>query len=108
MFERLGRFVVRRRWWVIAAWVVAAVAIGAFAPSLSDATTQDQADFLPDRYESVQATQIAQQAFGETGGATATIVVKREDGGPLTAADQATVGRLAQSISEVRGKMREA
>jgi putative drug exporter of the RND superfamily len=96
MFERLGRFVVYRRWWVIAAWLVAAVALGAFAPSLSDATTQDQADFLPDRYESVQATTLAQQAFGQADGATGTIVVKRDDGGPLTAADQATVARMTR------------
>lgn len=100
MFERLGRFVVYKRWWVIGAWLVAAVAAGAFAPSLGDVTTQDQADFLPSRYESVKATEIAQGAFGRADGATATIVVKRTDGGELTAADQATVGRLATTISD--------
>jgi putative drug exporter of the RND superfamily len=97
MFERLARFVVYKRWWVIGAWLAAAVAAGAFAPSL--VTTQDQADFLPSRYESVQATQIAQDAFGQTDGATATIVVKRADGGQLTDADQATVGKLASTLA---------
>jgi RND superfamily putative drug exporter len=100
MFERLGRFVVYRRWWVIAAWLVAAVALGAFAPSLSDATTQDQADFLPGRYESVQATALAQRAFGQVDGATATIVVKRDAGGPLTAADQATVAKMTRTVTD--------
>ena len=99
MFERLGRFVVYKRWWVIAVWVVGAVAAGVFAPGLGDVTTQDQADFLPSRYESVRATEIAQSAFGQADGATATIVVKRADGGPLTDADQATVGKLAETIS---------
>jgi putative drug exporter of the RND superfamily len=99
MFERLGRFVVYKRWWVIAVWVVGAVAAGAFAPSLGDVTTQDQADFLPSRYESVRATEIAQSAFGQSDGATATIVVRRTDGGPLTDADQATVGKLAETIA---------
>ncbi|HTF12794.1 MAG TPA: MMPL family transporter, partial [Asanoa sp.] len=93
----MGRFVVYKRWWVIGAWLAAAIAALVFAPSL--VTTQDQADFLPSRYESVQATQIAQDAFGQTDGATATIVVKRADGGQLTDADQATVGRLAETIS---------
>ncbi|GIF52196.1 RND superfamily putative drug exporter [Asanoa ferruginea] len=97
MFERLARFVVYKRWWVIGAWLVAAVAAGAFAPSL--VTTQDQADFLPNSYESVKATEIAQDAFGQTDGATATIVVKRADGGQLTDADQATVGKLATTVS---------
>ena len=100
MFERLGRFVVYKRWWVIAAWLVAAVAAGLFAPSLGDVTTQDQADFLPSRYESIRATEIAQDAFGRTDGATATIVVKRADGAALTEADQATVGRLAEELSQ--------
>ncbi|HEV7707501.1 MAG TPA: MMPL family transporter [Asanoa sp.] len=97
MFERLARFVVYKRWWVIGTWLAAAFVAGAFAPSL--VTTQDQADFLPSRYESVQATQIAQGAFGQTDGATATIVVKRADGGQLTDADQATVGKLASTLA---------
>ncbi|GAA1898578.1 MMPL family transporter [Asanoa iriomotensis] len=97
MFERLARFVVYKRWWVIAAWLVAAAAAVAFAPSLK--TTSDQANFLPNSYESIQATEIAQSAFGQTDGATATIVVRRSDGGQLTEADQATVGKLAETIS---------
>ena len=31
MFERLGRFVVGKAWWVIGGWVVAAIAIIAAA-----------------------------------------------------------------------------
>ncbi|GIF74986.1 MMPL family transporter [Asanoa siamensis] len=99
MFERLGRFVVYKRWWVILAWVAAAVATGLFAPALGSVTTQDQADFLPNSYESIRATEITQGAFGQTDGATATIVITRADGAPLTDADQATAGRLAETIS---------
>ncbi|GIF62395.1 putative membrane protein [Asanoa ishikariensis] len=97
MFERLGRFVVYERWWVIVAWLAAAAASVAFAPSLE--TTSDQANFLPGSYESIRATEIAQGAFGESDGATATIVVKRSDGGELTAADQDTVSRLAEAVT---------
>lgn len=98
MFGRLGRLVVHNPWKVIAVWVLAAVAILAFAPSLSDAETQDQANFLPNSYESVKALELAEQAFGKTEDATATIVVKRGDGGALTEADQAKVGELAQRL----------
>ena len=55
MFGRLGRFVVRRAWWVIAGWLVASAAIIGLSPSLSDITSAEQSDFLPDTYESVQA-----------------------------------------------------
>ena len=59
MFTELGRFVVHNPWKVIAAWVIAAVAVVAFAPTLADVTNKDQASFLPDSYESVQAQELA-------------------------------------------------
>ncbi|MDG4832711.1 MMPL family transporter [Solwaraspora sp. WMMD1047] len=98
MFERLGRFVVYNPWKVIFAWLVVAGAILALAPTLDEVTNQDQANFLPDSYESVQALELAQQQFAQTNDATATIVVKRTDGQPLTEADHDTVGGLAQAI----------
>ena len=98
MFERLGRFVVRRPWWVIAAWVVAAVAILSTAPTLSEVTNQDQTEFLPSSYESIEAQDLAEETFGTQADATATIVFKRTDGEPLTESDQATVGEVADEL----------
>lgn len=102
MFTKLGRFVVQNPWKVIAAWVIAAIAVVAFAPTLSDVTNKDQASFLPDSYESVQAQKLAADAFGQTNDATASIVVKRSDGGALTAADQAKVTDLASKITAAK------
>jgi RND superfamily putative drug exporter len=98
MFAGLGRVVVHNPWKVIGLWVLAAVAVVVFAPSLADVTTQDQANFLPDDYESAQAQALTQEAFGQASDATATIVVKRTDGQPLTEADEATVAALAGRI----------
>lgn len=98
MFERLGRIVVYNPWKVILAWLVAAAAIVVLAPSLDDVTSQDQANFLPDSYESVQAMDVAEQDFAQANDSTATVVVKRADGQPLTDADQAKVGELAQQV----------
>ncbi|MFI6678269.1 MMPL family transporter [Kribbella sp. NPDC050470] len=102
MFTKLGRFVVHNPWKVIAAWVIAAVAVVAFAPTLADVTNKDQAAFLPDKYESVQAQKLAADAFGQTNDATASIVVKRGAGGELTATDQAKVTELATKISAAK------
>ncbi|WBQ06864.1 MMPL family transporter [Kribbella sp. CA-293567] len=102
MFTKLGRFVVHNPWKVIAAWVVAAIAVVAFAPTLTDVTTKDQAGLLPDSYESVQAQKLAADAFGQTSDATASIVVKRTDGGVLTAADQAKTSELATEITAAK------
>ncbi|MFF4891922.1 MMPL family transporter [Micromonospora chersina] len=98
MFERLGRFVVGKAWWVIAGWVLAAIAIIATTPSLSDITSADQESFLPHSYESVRATELGMKAFPQQATATATIVVKRADGKPLTPADEARVGQFAQAL----------
>jgi putative drug exporter of the RND superfamily len=100
MFERLGRFVVHNPWKVIAGWLLATIAIVAFAPTLADVTTRDQANFLPSDYESVQATEFAQQAFGKRTDASATIVVKRADSQVLTGADQKAVGELATTLND--------
>jgi RND superfamily putative drug exporter len=98
MFGRLGAFVVRRAWWVIAGWLVAAIAIIAVSPSLADITSADQGSFLPKTYEAVQAIDLAKSAFPQQSTATAIIVVKRSDGQPLTEADQAMVGQAAQAL----------
>jgi putative drug exporter of the RND superfamily len=97
VFTRCGRAVVRNPWKVIAVWFV--LLVGSFsAPSLADQVSTDQADFLPSRYESVQAQQLAERAFGQGDGASATLVVKRTDGRPLEPADITRVGRLAQTF----------
>jgi len=101
MFTKFGRIVVRHPWKVLAIWLVLLVG-SFFAPPLADQVSTDQADFLPSRYESIQAQRLAERAFGQGDGATATIVVKRADGRALTATDTAEVGRLAQTLQRAR------
>ncbi|MEU4471041.1 MMPL family transporter [Micromonospora sp. NPDC023888] len=97
MFARFGRAIVLNPWKVIAVWLV--LLVGSFlAPSLADQVSTDQASFLPSRYESVQAQEVAERAFGQGDGASATIVVKRGDGQPLGTADTDRVNQLAQTI----------
>lgn len=105
MFARWGRFVVRRAWWVIGAWLVGVAAIIALLPNLADITSGDQGSFLPDKYESVQAMNLADRAFPQKANSSAVVVVKRTDGAPLSDADQARVGELAGVIQakHIRG-----
>ncbi len=100
MFDRLARFVVRRRWLVIAAWLIAAVAIVPFSPKLGDVTNSDPASFLPDSYESAQADDLARQAFPDQSGATALLVFKRSDGAPLDKADQQLARQTAVAVGD--------
>jgi RND superfamily putative drug exporter len=98
MFGWLGRFVVRRAWWVIAGWLVASAAIIGLSPSLSDITSAEQSDFLPDSYESVQAIELSLEAFPAQATSSALVVVKRSDGAPLTEEDTAEVVQLAKDL----------
>src|SRR3954468_4064002 len=98
MFQRLARVVVYNPWKVIAVWLLATIAIVAFAPALADVTARDQSNFLPSSYESVQALNLAKQAFRQANDTRATVVVKRADEQPLRQADQAKVGELAAKI----------
>jgi RND superfamily putative drug exporter len=99
-FAALGRFVVRRPWWVIALWVVAAIAVIATSPGLP--TTSNESSFLPHSYESIRAGHLENKAFPQTGSVTsdaAIIVFSRADHGRLTAADSAKVATITRTLN---------
>ncbi|HEX7353361.1 MAG TPA: MMPL family transporter [Mycobacteriales bacterium] len=96
MFERLAQVVVRRAWWVIGIWVVAAVVVSALAPKLT--ATDNEAKFLPNHYESVQAQQLQERAFPQAAPPAAVIVYERSDGAPLSTADSTRVQAVDASL----------
>lgn len=98
MLNKLGTFITKNRWWVIATWVVFVVVITAFAPKLSSVTSTDQTSFLPSKYESVQAIKIGEKAFPQTKDDTEILLIKRQDGGKLTATDQQAIQTLATKL----------
>jgi RND superfamily putative drug exporter len=102
-FARLGRFVVTHPWRIIAAWVVAAVVLAAVVNpnglvDPASVKSNDQENFLPAEDESARAHAIGAEAFPEPDGATATLVVTRDDNGRLTAADSARVEELTKRL----------
>ncbi|MDF1604009.1 MMPL family transporter [Nocardioides sp. YIM 152315] len=101
MFAALGRLTSRRPWFVIAAWVVLAIAVVSLAPALE--TTQEESEFLPDHYESVQAYEIQEEKFPGASSPAALIVFEREDGAALTDDDQSTVNQIAEDLGPELG-----
>src|SRR4029450_6572544 len=74
-----------------------------FAPTIADITKTEQSDFLPRKYESIKAQDLGASAFTTGGGDTsASIVVKRADGGKLTNTDQQKVEALAQELTDAK------
>ena len=63
IFGAIGRFAVRFRWFILVAWVIAAVAVPRFLPSLASVTQGNNANFLPASAPSQHATDLA-KPFG--------------------------------------------
>lgn len=101
MFAALGRFVTRFRWFVIGAWVVLAAVVVTTAPSLQ--STQDNSEFLPDSYESIKALNLQSEKFSDAFTPGAILVIEREDGGQLTAEDQAAAVTLSTELAPQLG-----
>ncbi len=99
IFGGIGSFVVKFRWFVLLAWIVAAVAVPRALPSLSSVTQGNNANFLPAGAPSEHALQLAAPLGGST--LTPVPVVAASAQGALTAADQAWLQRLQQDLGRV-------
>ncbi|MFJ9691806.1 MMPL family transporter [Kitasatospora sp. NPDC101183] len=97
MFHRLGHFVVRRAWWVIAAWIVAAIAIVGTAASVTSST--DESSFLPKNYESIRASKLQGEAFPAAFSPSALLLFERNDGQPLSSADDASIDKVIKGLT---------
>ena len=98
MFERLGSFAFRFRFFILVGWIAAAMAALAFAPSLAKVGSTDQSSFLPATAESVQARAALERAFpSEVSAGSATIAFSRASG--LTDADRAYIAQTASWIT---------
>jgi putative drug exporter of the RND superfamily len=93
MFDRLGRFVLKFRFVLVAVWVVAAVGFGLLGPSLSKVGSADETSFLPKNAESLAARGVVAAAFpSDAAPSTALIVFSRAGG--LTDADRQAIEAL--------------
>ncbi len=96
IFGAIGRFAVRFRWFILVAWVIAAVAVPRFLPSLASVTQGNNANFLPASAPSQHATDLA-KPFG-VNNLTPVPVVAAASQGTLTAADIAWLGTLERDL----------
>jgi len=103
-FAATGRFAVRFRWVVVAAWLAATVLANLFLPSLSSVEKGDNNGFLPASSPSLRAERLA-TPFQAPGQVPIPVVVAR-GGGTLTAADTAAIERLAAGLARVAGVQR--
>ena len=85
MFSRLGSFAVRFRWYIIAAWAVAAVVLTLVAPNIDDVAVTDQRAFLSQDVPSLQANELLKKYFpDQVALSSAVLVVDAGAGGDVT------------------------
>ena len=98
MFPAIARWVITHPWQTIAAWLVVAIVVILFSPSLETYTTANQQSFLPSSFQSSKAQAVGTKYFPTQSGATGSLVVTRHDGGQLTPTDQQKAAALATSL----------
>jgi RND superfamily putative drug exporter len=99
VFRGIGSFAVKFRWFVLVAWVIAAIAIPRALPSLSSVTQGNNANFLPASAPSEHALKLAAPLGGST--LTPVPVVAASTQGALTPVDQAWLQKLQQDLNHV-------
>jgi uncharacterized membrane protein YdfJ with MMPL/SSD domain len=99
LFAALGRFTVRFRWLIVAAWVIVAVVLSVALPPLSSVEKSSNSDFLPATVPSMQAGRLA-APFNSQSQSDATFVAAAPSGA-LTAADDAAIDRAEAAIRSV-------
>jgi RND superfamily putative drug exporter len=98
-FAATGRFAVRFRWAVVAAWVTATVLASLLLPSLASVVKESNTDLLPARSPSLSAARLAAPFHDPK--QTPVLVVIARDSGTVTSADAAAIGRLAARLGKV-------
>jgi RND superfamily putative drug exporter len=63
MFKSIGAFAVKFRFWIIAVWVIGAIAMAFLAPSLSQVGSMKESDFLPKNSDSQTASEMLDKYF---------------------------------------------
>ena len=98
-FAATGRFAVRFRWAVVAAWVAATVLAILLLPSLASVIRENNTDQLPASSPSLSADRLA-TPFQDPNQTPVLVVIARGSGA-LTTADTAAIGRLAARLATV-------
>jgi len=96
-FAATGRFAVRFRWAVVAAWVAAAVLANLFLPSLASVTRQSNTDMLPAGSPSLRAARLATPFQGPNQTPVSVVIARRT--GPLRL--QKTLASISRSRSSL-------
>ncbi len=104
VFGRLGRFVARMPWAVIALWMLLLATVSTTVPPLDEMSVRNPVALLPANAPSIEATRQMSEAFNDSGAENVLVVLLTDNNG-LGSDDEAVyrrlVDRLRQETSDV-------
>jgi len=101
MFEKIARFSVRFRWFIIVAWIAAIPVLTHYLPNINDVVQSDNTQFLPKDSPTTRAAML-EAVFQGKKSVSNSIIVAVTDSGPLSPADNAAIERVEMAVSQVR------
>ncbi len=102
MFHFLGRMAATHAWVVCFFWVWAGVGLTLAAPAWDTRTQDDDVRFVPDRFTSVRAYQLMEEAFPQDVFASSVVFAIERNEGQLTETDFRAVDRIVACLEKVR------
>ncbi|MCA9238144.1 MAG: MMPL family transporter [Planctomycetales bacterium] len=100
-FFQLGSFVCRRRWWVIAAWLAAALVLRLAAPSWSEVANDGDLDQLPAETTTARATALNAAAFPDDASKSQIVLVFARPEAELTVEDRQYLHEVARAVAAI-------
>lgn len=102
MFQNLGRITAKYPWTVCALWAVLGATLALTAPHWDTRTQDDDIRFFPDRFTSVRAYHLLEQAFPQDVFASRVVFALERESAPLSERDFQLVNQIVGDLEKLR------
>src|SRR5687768_10193003 len=102
MFQHLGRITAKYPWTICTCWLVIGVTLALSAPHWDTRTQDDDIRFFPDRFTSVRAYQLLEQAFPQDVFASRVVFAFERECAPLSEGDFQLVSQIVVDLEKLR------
>lgn len=102
MFQHLGRITAKYPWTICACWLLIGVALALSAPHWDTRTQDDDIRFFPERFTTVRAYQLLEQAFPQDVFASRVVFALEREAAPLSEGDYQLVTQIVGDLEKLR------